>query len=131
MVTPEHAALIAELEAKANASWGAQALLACLQKLRDGGPTEASIVEVCKAAPLVDGFTIDYLSPWGPRVGLVARRGQLRDFAGVYQADADTLTPAEFGDEIADFFVGEPLGTYSDRLKYDEAGLGWWGDDSA
>ena len=128
MVTPEHARLINELEASPDRPWGEAALLACLRKLRDGGPTEYQIVEVRRAAPTEDGFDIVYLSPWGPEVGLTARLGQLQYFGGVYQESYDRdPTPEEFGDEVADFFVAEPLGNYASVLDVDDSGLGWWG----
>jgi hypothetical protein len=128
MVTPEHAQLISDLEDLAERSWGDNALLACLLKLRDGGPTEYIIVEVRRATAVADGFDIVYLSPWGPEVGLSARLDQMQFFGGVYQESCDRdPTAAEFGQEIADFFVAEPLGTYAYPLDIDDTGLGWWG----
>jgi hypothetical protein len=127
-VTPEHALLINELEASTHRTWGEVALLACLVKLRDGGPTEYKIVEVRRATPVEDGFDIVYLSPWGPEVGLTARLGQMQYFGGVYQEAYDRdPTAQEFGQEVADFFVGEPLGHYASVLDFDDSGLGWWG----
>jgi hypothetical protein len=129
VVTEQHAALIEQLDSASPTGWGERALLACLTRLRDGGPTEASIVEVYEAWPVDDGFKIVYLSPWGPRVGLTARLGAMQFFMNIY---ADSLksepTPEEFGKEIADFFVAEPLGGYVDILEYDAEGLGWWGE---
>jgi hypothetical protein len=129
VATVRHLALIEQLAANSDARWGKQALLACLEKLRDGGPTEAAIVDVYDAWPLDDGFKIVYLSPWGPKVGLTARRGRLEFFMDVYVEDAEAeLTPKQFGDEVADFFVAEPLGNRVDFLDYDADGLGWWGE---
>jgi hypothetical protein len=82
MVTPEHTRLISELEMRSERSWGEDALLACLKKLRDGGPTEYQIVEVRRALAEDNGFDIVYLSPSGPEVGLSARLGQMQYFGG-------------------------------------------------
>jgi hypothetical protein len=128
MVTPEHTRLISELEMRSERSWGEDALLACLKKLRDGGPTEYQIVEVRRALAEDNGFDIVYLSPSGPEVGLSARLGQMQYFGGVYHESYDRdPTATEFGQEIADFFVAEPLGTYAHPLDIDDTGLGWWG----
>lgn len=127
MVTAEHAELIRQLSLLKRRNWGQDALLACLRKLRDGGPTEYQIVEVRRARPVEDGFDIVYLSPWGPEVGLAARVGLLKHFIGIYQGSEDSLTAEAFGQEVADFYVAEPLGNYSAVLDFDESGLGWWG----
>jgi hypothetical protein len=126
-----HSELLARLKQLPERTWGQQALLVCLRRLRDGGPTEAAIVEVYEAWPLDDGFKIVYLSPWGPIVGLTARREKLQFFSCIYQDDEGDITPEAFGKEIADFFVGEPLGNYVDVLSYDDEDLGWWGADHA
>jgi len=130
MVTPQHLALIEQLASTPGEAWGRSALLACLRRLQDRGPTEAAIVEVYQAWPLEDGFQIVYLSPWGPRVGLTARRGKLEWFANVYVDDPGSEpTPREFGMEVADYFVAEPLGKYAETLEFDSDGLGWWGSE--
>jgi hypothetical protein len=36
--------------------------------------------------------------------------------------------PRSFGQDVADFDIGEPLGTVVDRLRVDAAGVHWWGD---
>ncbi|GAG42300.1 unnamed protein product, partial [marine sediment metagenome] len=36
-------------------------------------------------------------------------------------------TAEQFGWEIADYAVAEPLGTRADHLVVDRAGVGWWG----
>ncbi|SDQ49942.1 hypothetical protein SAMN04489742_1356 [Arthrobacter crystallopoietes] len=94
-----------------------EALLACLERLRDGGPTQWEDVEVHDAWSTPDAFAITYSWPWGPDVGLVRRRASMQG--------EDPVEAAQF---IADFDVAEPLGTAAARLHYDRAGLGWWGD---
>ena len=42
-------------------------------------------------------------------------------------ATGDVATPEEFGQEVADFNIGEPLGAYGDILDVDADGPGWWG----
>ena len=128
-MTAQHRELIEELAAGPRKEWGESALLACLEKLRDGGPTEAALVEVYRAWAIQRGFKIVYLSPWGPTVGLTARAGQLQFFSNIYCDDPDAdPTPEQFGMEVADFFVAEPLGRFSDVLEFDTDGLGWWGE---
>lgn len=126
MESKRHAELIAELEAAASEEWGPRALLACLQKLRDGGPTEAAIVVVHDAWVTPDGFRVVYGSPWGPRVGIIRERHTTIDWVDAYTT-GDEPTPEEFGHEVADFNIGEPLGSYLEILDHDADGLGWWG----
>ncbi|OII10883.1 hypothetical protein BIU97_08320 [Curtobacterium sp. MCBA15_009] len=126
MESERHAALIAELEAAGSEEWGPRALLACLQKLRDGGPTEAALVVVHDAWSTSDEFRVVYDSPWGPRVGIIRDRWTTIDRTDAYTT-GDEATPEEFGHEVADYNIGEPLGRYVDILDIDADGLGWWG----
>jgi len=41
---------------------------------------------------------------------------------------APASDPRSFGQEIADFSIGEPLGTVIERLRPDPLGVHWWGD---
>lgn len=123
-VTPVHSAAIDELRALPELSWGQTALLSCLERLRSGGPTSADEVTVVGAWAFDDGFRVVYGSPWGPPVGLrVVATGQR--YSGAY---ADHPTAEEFGMDIADFSIAEPLGRFADRLVFDAGGVGWWGD---
>lgn len=71
-----------------------------------------------------DGFCLVYRSPWGPTVGLrVVADGD--QFEAAY---TDEPTAGDFGVDIADFSVAEPLGSRADDLAFDSDGLGWWGD---
>lgn len=126
MLSPRHAELIAALEADGSEQWGPRALLACLRKLRDGGPTEAASVVVRDAWASSDGFRVVYDSPGGTRVGIIRDRWTTIDRLDVY-ATGDVATAEEFGEEVADFNIGEPLGAYADILDMDADGLGWWG----
>lgn len=128
MFTDRHRALITELQAVRDPSWGALALLACLTRLRDGGPTSADHVAVQDAWATEDEFRVVYDSPWGPRVGIVRHRFTTVDRLDASASSPAGPTPEEFGREVADFNIGEPLGSYAFALHYDDDGLGWWGD---
>ncbi|MET3564809.1 hypothetical protein ABIC47_000280 [Leifsonia sp. 563] len=123
-VTPAHSAAIDELRTLNNRSWGQTALLSCLERLRSGGPTSAEEVTVVDAWAFDDGFCVIYGSPWGPTAGLrVTATGE--QYSGAY---TDQPTAEEFGMDIADFSIAEPLGRFADRLVFDAGGVGWWGD---
>ena len=47
------------------------------------------------------------------------------------QYDEGPPDPSTFGQDIADFAIGEPLGTVADRLRRDTDGVHWWGDLSS
>ncbi|WP_143546083.1 MULTISPECIES: hypothetical protein [Nocardiaceae] len=40
---------------------------------------------------------------------------------------ADTADAGRFGREVADFDIGEPLGTVANNLRQDKNGVDWWG----
>ena len=126
MESARHRELIGALAATASEEWGPRALLACLRKLRDGGPTEAALGVVHDAWATPDEFRVIYDSPWGPRVGIIRNRWTTVDHLDVYTTE-DVATPEEFGQEVADFNIGEPMGRYLDILEIDADGLGWWG----
>ncbi|MDR6907786.1 hypothetical protein J2X63_003494 [Agromyces sp. 3263] len=135
MYTPEHAAVIAQLESAAQSTWGEQALLACLRRLRDGGPTEAHDVEVRDAWASPTGFCVVYKSPHGPEVGVRVTAESITGhppfyFPDVYTEDVERgPTAEEAGITFADFAIAEPLGRIVEKLVYDAAGLGWWGEE--
>lgn len=124
MESQRHAELVAELEAAASTEWGPRALLACLRKLRDGGPTEAHRVVVHEAWATDDAFRVVYESPEGLRVGIIRERHTNID--RLDPADAE-VSAEELGREVADFNIGEPLGAYAEILDVDAHGVGWWG----
>lgn len=117
MATVAHLALIRQFEQSAGLSWGGGALLACLRRLRDGGLTEWQSISVENAWAFDDGFCVVYRWPAGPPVGLrvTTRSG----------SQPQMLTH-EFGREIADFSIAEPLGTTV--LQVDSSGVNWWGE---
>ena len=41
--------------------------------------------------------------------------------------DEPASDPAQVGRDIADFDIGEPLGTVAERLREDAHGVHWWG----
>ena len=73
-----------------------------------------------------DEFRVIYSWTGGRRVGIIRNRETTIDRMDVY-ATGDIATPEEFGQEVADFNIGEPLGAYGDILDVDADGLGWWG----
>jgi hypothetical protein len=135
MHTPEHSALIAQLESAAQSTWGERALLACLRRLRDGGVTESELVEVRDAWAFPTGFCVVYKSPWGPEVGVRVSTQSTGGyppfyFQDVYAEDPNNgPTADEAGITFADLAIAEPLGSIADKLVYDSDGLGWWGED--
>ncbi len=135
MPGPEHDALIAAAEAVPSPTWSDRALLACLRELRDGGPTEWRSITVRDGWPLRDteGFCVVYSwsegDPIGLRAALEGSRGAPVYADGVYAEpfSGDEPTAEQFGWEIADFAVAEPLGRRADHLVRDGDGVGWWG----
>lgn len=122
-----HQRLIDGLESQS--SWGDLALLACLTRLRDGGPTEWREVTVLDAWSVADGFCVVY-EMYGDRLGVRAHRATAGGppfwfDRGVFGKHP---TPEAFGQEIADYAVAEPLGSVGDNLVMDRDGVGWWGD---
>ncbi|MBG6190315.1 hypothetical protein IWX64_001255 [Arthrobacter sp. CAN_A212] len=116
MYSARHHSLIRELRALPAPSWLETVLLSCLERLRDGGPTEWEQVRVDDA--WVDGDTISivYLSPGGQQAGLIRGRSSL-----------SVDDPVEAGRDMADYDVAEPLGSVAADLVYDAQGVGWWG----
>jgi hypothetical protein len=73
-----------------------------------------------------DEFRVIYSFTAGPRIGIIRSRETTIDHLNIY-ATGDVATPEEFGQEVADFNIGEPLGAYLDILDFDADGVGWWG----
>src|SRR5947209_3139092 len=90
MESERRAELIRELEAAASTEWGPRALLACLKRLRDGGPTEAEDVIVYDAWATDDAFRVVYEPPGGPvRVGIIRERHTTIDQLDGYSTGDD------------------------------------------
>jgi hypothetical protein len=42
-------------------------------------------------------------------------------------ASSRSISVDQYGRDVANFEIGEPLGTVSERSRADESGIGWWG----
>ena len=118
------------LAGKESRSWAEDALLACLARLVDGGPTHAELVRIVDAwVGPGDEFSVVYVPPWGDsEIGL--RRSRQSETAMIYsvESDVDLITPAEFGQNVADFDLGVPFGADLNSLWADSRGTRWYGD---
>ena len=118
-------------------AWSDRALAACLDHLRHSTVTDARLVHV--------------LASWtqGPdALCIIYRRTDLATVIGLRRRWHDAVQPGEwrlsnlmawgydvgpdveavpFGWNVADFDLGEPLGMVAQALRYDDAGVGWWG----
>ena len=144
-VTSAHRQLLAELIPQPGATWAAQALWSCLNDLRLGtaAGAEVRVEQAWTDGP--DAFCIVYTPPYQPaeRVGL---RRQIHDTAPAkyepavgpgYAALVSPMLadegpdggwePVEFGQVVAAYDIGEPLGNAYYMLRRDDAGVGWWG----
>jgi hypothetical protein len=123
-------------------TWAEAALDACLRHLEVSTITEARHVMVEVAwIDSPDSFCIIYRPPYDPerRVGLRRHRADAKKAANApyrlgdlapadyYIEDPAHPTPAAFGDTVADFDLGEPLGNVMRILRLDQDGIGWWG----
>lgn len=144
-VTPAHRHLLESLVPKADASWSEQALWSCLNNLRLGTHAGA---EVRVEHAWTDGpyaFCVVYTPPYQPeqRVGLRRQENDTDDDEsepGAAPGHSALLSPmfAEvgadgrwdpigFGRVVAEFDIGEPLGSANYLLRTDDSGVGWWG----
>lgn len=93
---------------------------ACLERLQHS-VTEGRLVTVVDS--WVDGdaaLCIVYRAPFAR--GLVGIRRETHLPTRGFPSDA-----TELGQDIADFDIGEPLGSVSERLRVDVYGVQWWG----
>lgn len=128
-VTPAHRELIAALTESRELQWSGLALLSCLRWLCTSTLTAAFEVQVEEAwTDGSDAFCIVYRAPYGPqtRVGIRSHRDE-GDMFGSVDAAGHGPDPEEFGQQVADFNIGEPLGDIVTRLRSDQHGVGWWG----
>lgn len=104
-------------------AWAQDALEACLQHLPESGLTETRTVEV------LDSWTEDNAA-----FCVVYRYPYFRGVLGIrctFDTDMYGAPPTDavqFGRDIADFEIGEPLGSVVERLRPDSADVYWWGD---
>ncbi|CAM4462155.1 hypothetical protein NONI108955_30900 [Nocardia ninae] len=49
-------------------------------------------------------------------------------FSSMYSPQLSSAPdPVQFGRDVADFDIGEPLGTVTDHVRVDDNGIQWWG----
>lgn len=129
--SPARSILIERLRARPPQSWSDRALLACLERLAAGGPTGGHLIHVHDAWPLddADGICVIYNDPGGRTIGLrVLRTSSSGHPLYLNAAAGDMNNPDDFGHEVADYVIAEPLGTIADQLVEDSDGVGWWGE---
>lgn len=128
----QHVALVRDLYAESRPTWSHRALLACLERLMEGGPTDGHLISVFDAwsIPARDGFCVIYSHPCGEKVGVCVLKTSSDDYPLFLNADGslDMNNAREFGVEVADYVIAEPLGSIADTLIYDNWGIGWWGE---
>jgi hypothetical protein len=101
--------------------WAQAALFACVTHL-PATCTEGRSIEVLAAwVEGGDAFSVVYQCRYHDGV-LGLRRTIDTDMYGEPVSD-----PESFGRDIADFDIGEPMGTIADRLRPDDHGVSWWG----
>lgn len=107
--------------------WSARALHACLQRLAVSTLSEAWCVGVVDA--WVDGgsaFCVVYRYRDAPTtIGLRSTADE--DLHVAAAVEREEFGPEQFGRWVADFDIGEPLGSVARGLRTDEHGIGWWG----
>lgn len=104
------------------AGFARAALDACLAELDDTVTLGPERVCVLEAWPLPeDGFCVVYQHPYhqGLTVGFCARFKPAEEWG-------DDVQDAGF--EIANFQISETLGSVEGQLRFDEDGVGWFGD---
>jgi hypothetical protein len=96
-----------------------RALRACLARLSHS-ITEGRPVRVVDSwADGPDMFSVVYVHPLFD--GLLGLRRRVEFEAGID-------TPEEFGADVAEFDIAEPLGSIAKKLHPDSSGIHWWGD---
>lgn len=123
--TARHRDLIASLP-DGRGSWAQTTLRTCLDHLTDSPVTEAWRVGVVDAwTESEDVFCVVYR--WGAHSRTLGLRVAKADFSpGMFTDD-----PREIGAEIADYCIGEPLGTVAEHLAHDPTAHVWWWGSSA
>lgn len=106
-----------------SAEWGRAALDACLRNLAVSKVTLGQTVTVLDSWTEASvAFCVVYRYPYFDGV-LGIRRTFDEDMYGNEPND-----PEAYGCDVADFDIGEPLGTVVHGLRVDDDGVHWWGD---
>lgn len=102
--------------------WSSQALRACLARLSTSRLVSipVHVEDAWTEGPEV--FCVVYRYPRSVQL-IGARFIQPRDFP----ASDPFNDPEFFGAHVADFSIGEPLGSLADTLREDSTGVMWWG----
>ncbi|UGT44039.1 hypothetical protein LTV02_11920 [Nocardia yamanashiensis] len=80
-------------------------------------------------------FAVVYRSPYFD--GLIGLRCSTYDprsntFSSMYDPQLTAAPdPRRYGRDVADFDIGEPLGTVAGSLRSDDRGIHWWGSPPA
>jgi hypothetical protein len=110
------------MEPAGSAEWSHAALFACVTHLQTS-LTEGRSVEVL-AAWVDDGGALCVVYQYPYYMGVLGlRRAVDTDMYGEPVSD-----PESFGRDVADFDIGEPLGSTADWVRPDHQGVSWWGD---
>ncbi|WP_433662337.1 hypothetical protein ACQPW1_09370 [Nocardia sp. CA-128927] len=131
-ITAEHLRLGEEFAAIVSPRWSEIAVSACLQWLMTSNATDARLITV-EDARVEDEWTfvVVYRSQYfDGRLALRSSTYNPRDntFSSMYSPELTSAPdPVRYGRDVADFDIGEPLGTVADRLRIDENGIQWWG----
>lgn len=104
--------------------WAKAALEACLLHLPVSRVTESRTVQVLDSWTEGErAFCVVYQYPYFKDGVLGIRCTFDTDMYGDEPSD-----PEQFGRDVADFDIGEPLGTVANSLRSDLNGIHWWGD---
>ncbi|MEU7140893.1 hypothetical protein ABZ942_15685 [Nocardia sp. NPDC046473] len=136
VITDAHRRLRDQFAAVESPRWADQALSACLRQLMISTVTEASRIAVEDAwVEDVWTFVVVYRSPYFD--GLLGLRRSTYDprddtFASMYSPQLTAAPDSKrYGRDVADFDIGEPLGTVVVNLRADDHGIHWWGSPPA
>ena len=130
MTTTRHHQLMRELDAIVQKSWSEEALSFCLSRLIVGSLTEGKYVDVIDAwVGPGDQISVVYIAPWGSEtIGLRRHRETPARTTYPDSVSIDGVSARVFGESVADWDIGEPIGPSDDRWWHDSQGVAWWGD---
>ncbi|MFE3195397.1 hypothetical protein ACFXHA_40790 [Nocardia sp. NPDC059240] len=132
VITEAHRRLSEHFTAVESPRWAEQAVSACLRRLMSSTITEAAVIAV-EDAWVEDEWTfvVVYRSPYFDGVlGLRRSTYDPRDntFSTMFDPELTAAPdPKRYGRDVADFDIGEPLGTVVGNLRVDDRSIHWWG----